>query len=143
MSKDKPPRLLKAHVEQNDVGDDASFDNNSVTLPVNWTFISHSLPLPYVVKISENTPRLLLLFVTNYWHQNWNGGKNSVNFFNAPTRAFFKTCWRKRSQSPKVSQNHYQLKNAQILREITFKESRRSKTTFFAILGGGALFNFC
>ena len=69
MSKDKPPRLLKAHVEQNDVGDDASFDNNSVTLPVNWTFISHSLPLPYVVKISENTPRLLLLFVTNYWHQ--------------------------------------------------------------------------
>ena len=69
MSRDKPPRrLLKAHVEQNG-GDDASFDNNSVTLPVNWTFISHSLPHPYVVKISENTPRLLLLFVTNYWHQ--------------------------------------------------------------------------
>ena len=65
MSRDKPPSLFKAHVEQNDDGDDASFDNNSVTLPVNWTFISHPLPLPYVVKILENTPRLLLLFVTD------------------------------------------------------------------------------
>ena len=77
MSRDKPPRrwFLKAHVllvkEQNG-GDDASFDNNSVTLPLNWTFISHSsLPCFCCILSRFGTPN----FCSLDWHQTKRGQK--------------------------------------------------------------------
>ena len=51
---------------------DASFDNNSVTLPLNWTFISHSsLPCFCCILSRFGTPN----FCSLDWHQTKRGQK--------------------------------------------------------------------
>ena len=85
---------------------DASFDNNSVTLPLNWTFISHSSPcyscLLYLVKIWN--AQLCSLD----WHQTKRGQKwgEFLTF-----QAISDACLLKNT----VDSQHYQYRHHQII----------------------------